>query len=233
MFYITEIDNAISESFKNYINYGSRSTEKLKPIHRIIANLLENIWGNNYDYHYLDDHRKEKKVTGKYYDKTIDITVTDKYFNVVMCCGIKFVTSNYKQNANNYFENMMGETANIQALSKYPYYQIIILRHNTPYYKRVETTKGVKDSVKYEIIGKGYIEKYIKLINDIDYPHKPRAIAIIFINLDEKSYKVSNIDPIDIFDKRFAELVYDNLSLDNFISNIKNYRKYYEELKIK
>lgn len=65
------------------------------------------------------------KVKGKYYDKDIDITVT-KDNKPVMCIGIKFITSNYKQNTNNYFENMMGETANIQALKNLPYFQLIV-----------------------------------------------------------------------------------------------------------
>ncbi len=53
--------------------------------------------------------------------------------------GLKFVTSNYKQNANNYFESMMGETANIQR-QNIPYAQVIVLRYETPYYKKKDWT---------------------------------------------------------------------------------------------
>jgi hypothetical protein len=38
---------AISESFKKYIEFGARSTQKLKPIHDFVAQTLQNIWGGN------------------------------------------------------------------------------------------------------------------------------------------------------------------------------------------
>jgi hypothetical protein len=56
--------------------------------------------------------------------KDVDITIS-RNREPVFCLGIKFVTSHYKQNTNNYFENMMGGTANIQA-TQIPYAQLII-----------------------------------------------------------------------------------------------------------
>jgi hypothetical protein len=127
---------AIELSFKAYKEKGARSTAKLKPIHKFVADTLQNIWGNSFEYHYIGgDNTKEMTVEGKYYPKDIDITVSENE-KAIFCLGIKFVTSNYKQNANNYFENMMGETANIQAVGGLPYAQLIILRHETPYYQK-------------------------------------------------------------------------------------------------
>jgi hypothetical protein len=42
---------------------------------------------------------------------------------------------NYSQNSNNYFENMLGETANIRS-SNIPYFQIFIIPDEIPYYKK-------------------------------------------------------------------------------------------------
>jgi len=67
---------AISESFKKYIEFGARSTQKLKPIHDFVAQTLQNIWGREFEIHYLGDNSKEMKVKGKYYDKDVDVTVT-------------------------------------------------------------------------------------------------------------------------------------------------------------
>jgi hypothetical protein len=39
---------AISQSFANYLVYGSRSTQKLKPIHLFLAETLQNIFGKDY-----------------------------------------------------------------------------------------------------------------------------------------------------------------------------------------
>jgi hypothetical protein len=127
---------AVEQSFKMYKLHGARSTEKLKPIHKFVADTLSEIWGKTYEFHYIGgNNTKEMTVEGKYYPKDIDITVS-KNGKAVFCLGIKFVTSNYKQNANNYFENMMGETANIQATGILPYAQFIVLRHETPYYQK-------------------------------------------------------------------------------------------------
>ena len=42
---------------------------------------------------------------------------------------------NYSQNSNNYFENMLGETANIRSNS-IPYFQIFIIFDKVPYYEQ-------------------------------------------------------------------------------------------------
>ncbi len=126
---------AIEESFRQYKLHGARSTAKLVPIHKFVANTLAVIWGDGYEIRYMKEGGGEVTVNGKYYPKDVDITVM-REGQAVFCLGIKFVTSNYKQNANNYFENMMGETANIQAVGSLPYAQLLILRHKTPYYPK-------------------------------------------------------------------------------------------------
>lgn len=83
------------------MEYGARGTEKLKPIHLFLAKTLQNIFGKNYETHYLGENSKELTVEGKYYPKDVDITVIHNQ-KPVFCLGLKFVTSNYKQNANNY-----------------------------------------------------------------------------------------------------------------------------------
>jgi hypothetical protein len=170
---------AVEESFRMYKKHGARSTAKLKPIHQYIADVLQTIWGNDFEIHYMGmGNRKPKSreisVDGKYYPKQIDITVTH-HNKPVFCLGIKFVTSNYKQNANNYFENMMGETANIQALGDLPYAHLIILRHETPYYKKNET----KTPKKIEIINDKDIQKYLNLICDCRQAHRPEYIVML------------------------------------------------------
>ena len=67
--------------------------------------------------------------------------------------------SNYSQNSNNYFENMLGETANIRSAGK-PYIQMVILPSKVPYFK-----KG-GELGHMEIISKHNLSKYIKLSHD-------------------------------------------------------------------
>lgn len=218
---------AISESFKKYIEYGARSTEKLKPIHSFVAQTLQKIFGEGYELHFMGENSKEIKVEGKYYDKYIDITVT-KDKKPVVCLGIKFVASNYKQNSNNYFEGMMGETANIQALKDLPYYQLIVLRHQTPYYSKTTQRTGVKEPSKIEVINEHNLQKYIKLAYDTDQAHKPYAIGIMLIDLDEKDANVTPLKANELFEGKFAELMESKLSVENLFAEIDNYRKFIE-----
>ncbi len=165
------------------------------------------------------------KVKGKYYDKDIDITV-EKNKKPVLCLGIKFVTSNYKQNANNYFENMMGETANIQATKNLPYFQLIVLRHKTPYYLKTTQKNGIKEASKIEIINEHDLQKYINLAYDTPQAHKPYAIGILLIDLEEKTAKVAAINTSKIFTKDFAQLLENKLSIKNLFNEIENYKKF-------
>jgi hypothetical protein len=187
---------AVEQSFKMYKLHGARSTAKLKPIHKFVANTLTDIFGKTYKLHFIGDETKEMTVEGKYYPKDIDITVS-KNDKPVFCLGIKFVTSNYKQNANNYFENMMGETANIQA-TQLSYAQFIILRRETPYYEKNET----EIPSKIEIGNDKDISKYLNLMYDTPQAHRPNYLSIQLININEKTGKVTLTD----IDKFFSNL---------------------------
>jgi len=68
---------AIEQSFSAYKEKGARSTARLKPIHKFVAETLGEIWGNDFEICYLGDETKEATVNGKYYPKDIDITVLE------------------------------------------------------------------------------------------------------------------------------------------------------------
>jgi hypothetical protein len=216
-----EFIKAIEQSFKMYKLHGARSTEKLKPIHKYIANVLQMIWGDEFDVRFMGDNSKEMTVAGKYYPKDIDVTVT-KNNQPVLCLGIKFVTSNYKQNANNYFESMMGETANIQALGSLPYVQLIILRYETPYYKK----NDAKHPSKIEIVNDKDIQKYLNLMFDTPQAHRPYSIGIFVINVNESTGKVTLVNADKSFSEQTAKLLKKKLSLTIFFNEIENYKNY-------
>ena len=211
----------LEKSFEMYKLHGAISPEKLKPIHKFIANTLENIFGNLYKIYYMSEDTKEMTIDGKYYPKDIDITIVKNEIPV-FCLGIKFVTSNFKQNANNYFENMMGETANIQAVGNLPYAQIIILRHETPYYKKNET----KIPSKIEVITDKYIQKYLNLLFDNPQAHRPYFMGIQFININEKTGKILTTNLDKLFSEEIANLLKTKLSLSYFFEEISSCKDY-------
>ncbi|TAD98703.1 MAG: hypothetical protein EAZ97_10515 [Bacteroidetes bacterium] len=202
MYQETEFLEAIAQSFTKYVMHGARSTEKLLPIHSFLAAILQKIFGTDYEVHYnsgktkfktisyFTEKRNEQKtkkipvgeltVDGKYYPKDIDICITKDNIPK-FCLGIKVITSNYSQNANNYFENMIGETANIQR-NNIPYAQLIIMRKHTPYYENSGLLK------KIELLDKDDIMKYVKLIFDTPFPHQPKSIAILMIDIEKEKF---------------------------------------------
>lgn len=224
--------NAIALSFLNYKAHGARSTRKLEPLHEYVADVLRKIWGRDYSISSLEPNNKEKVVEGKYYFKKIDVTVTHNN-NPVFCLGIKFITSNYKQNANNYFESMMGETANIQTIPKLKYAHLIIVRKNTPYYKKYD----VVNPSKIERLSHLDLIKYLKLMFDSPYPHQPYGLCIFPIDINEKTNEATLVKYESLFDdedsseynkKVYSALFYDYFSPETFFSRIEKYKNYYE-----
>lgn len=213
---------AIKNSFEIYKEYGARSTQKLVPIQKYMADMLKEIWGKNYEIRYMGEKNSDATIEGKYYPKDVDIAVLKNKIPI-LCLGIKFITSNYKQNANNYFENMMGETANIQA-NQIPYAHIIIMRHKMPYYQKNDTNTPLKT----ETINEKDIQKYLRLIYDVPQAHRPNELCIFLVDIDERTNKVTKTNLTNEFKKEFVDLINEKLSPENLFKQIKNYKNYYE-----
>jgi len=214
---------AVEESFRMYKERGARSTEKLKPLHKYIAGVLKSIWGNGFEVHYMGQDTKELKVTGKYYPKKIDITIT-RNDKPVFCLGIKFVISSLSSNIYNYFEQMMGETANIQT-KRIPYAQVIIFQHKTP---KEDPSKGKNIAkIKLQKLRDQDIKKYMTLINDPKKQYCPHSIGIPVIDIawTKTRNKVSMTDVKKAFSEDIAEALKTKLSLQHLFREIKKYKK--------
>ncbi|MBR4346556.1 MAG: hypothetical protein IKP75_06430 [Oscillospiraceae bacterium] len=173
----------IRESFRTYLSVDtSRSTAKLKTLHGHIAKDIKELFGSEYTV--LSQgigNDKEGSIQGRYYPKNVDITVS-KHGKPVAGYAVKFVMRNYSQNSNNYFENMLGETANIRS-NAIPYFQVFIIFEKVPYYK----DGGVFQ--KYDVLTEHNLDKYIVLSKDdpASYFHTPDKTLIVILNLKEKS----------------------------------------------
>ncbi len=169
-------------SFKEFISSGtSRSTAKLKPLHGAIATDIAERLGNGYKvYSQGFGNGKEKKINGRYINKMVDITIENiETQTPVAGIGVKFVMQNYSQNSNNYFENMLGETANIRT-ANCPYFQIFIILDKLPYYKNSGVIK------KWEEFTDHNMSKYCKLSADnIDvFLHTPNKTLIYVVHIE-------------------------------------------------
>lgn len=191
--------NKIEESFHLYLKTSARSNEKLKPIHSFIANTLKNLLNDNgLRYFSLcpDCTGGEKKVAGRYMYKNVDIAVC-RGEQVLGAIGFKFVMSNYKQNSNNYFENMLGETANLRS-NNIPYFQVLVLLKELPYYE-----KNTRIS-RIEHVNMNNLDKYVKLSQDDikSFLHTPTKTLIYIV---ETSEKLADLTGVVYNKKTYAE----------------------------
>lgn len=183
---------AIKNSYKNYLIYGDRSEEKIKPLHKFLGEAIKSLIGDKYEVYFLNG--KEVQTEGKYYTKIIDIAIVEKgkevkevrigpkkvfYIpEILMAISVKFITSNFRQNANNYFENLLGECANLRSKGiKFAHF--VVFRDKIPYFERngkIKTWEQIEDKD---------IEKYIKLFEEMEKSfHAPDVIGIEIVNIN-------------------------------------------------
>lgn len=175
----------IKKSFSEFLKTHSRSNKKLVVLHGAIAEDIQNRLGVGYSIKSLGmGDGREGKMDGKYMEKTVDILIS-KDKKDIAGIGVKFVMNNYSQNSNNYFESMLGETANIRTNDK-DYFQILILPDEMPYY----TNKGV--ITKWEKITTHNIDKYVILSKDNTgrYFHTPIKTLLFIIKFPNCNHSI-------------------------------------------
>ncbi|CAG8450310.1 11069_t:CDS:2 [Racocetra fulgida] len=211
----------LEQSFLKYLEKGSkgvRGTGKLKILHPHIARDLGNVLGAKYQIFSLDEKQgKEKIIRGRYMEKRMDIAVM-KGEKPVAGLGIKFIMSNYRQNSNNYFENMLGETANIRTNSIL-YFQIVICFARSPYFHKEENKEKVIKN--FERVSLSHLEKYQILSQDdttiyLHSPLKTLLMLVDFANIDcEELFKnnklKTNSEFIQTVKEKGAELKFSEL----------------------
>lgn len=217
---------ALKESFITYLSTSPRSNKKLKVLHGFIATDLQKKLGNEYEVKSLGYKiGKESFIEGRYMGKKVDITI-EKSNKPIAGIAVKFVMSNYSQNSNNYFENMLGETANIRS-KNIPYFQIFIIPEIIPYYKKTG------DISKLENITENNIEKYILMSKDnVDsFYHIPNKTLFAIINFGNFKGKVpkNSLEYKNYFFKNKFNVTYSNLNLK--FDNQTIYNNYEEFIK--
>ncbi len=118
--------------------------------------------------------------------------------------------NNYMQNANNYFENMLGETANIRA-ANISYFQILILFDKMPYFK-----KGGNLGKWEEISEETHLKKYIKLSQDNinEFYHTPILTFLAILSLPKEITEDKNIKDKETFNKKLLEMPENKLKIN-------------------
>ena len=184
----TQFLAAIQESYRRTQSgpTANRSKARLKVLHGWVQQEISDLLGADYDIHGLSDAGgKEEKVAGWYYRKNVDVAVKrdDKVLGVV---SIKFVNTNFRQNAGNYFEGQMGETANLRR-NDIVFGSIFCVTHPILY---LDSKRKI---ARMEHINNTDIEKYHKLERDHNHRHAPDVQALCVLKLDWEKKKITGI----------------------------------------
>lgn len=211
-----EFIDSITNLYLEYLRTHRRSPAKLVPFHGKIAEDLQNRLGNNFIVRALGfEEGKESNIEGRYMEKKVDISVFKKEGQKDIALGgiaIKSIMTNYSQNSNNYFESMLGETANLRSANKL-YFHIIVLPEKMPYFGD-KITNGMKEKdivTKIEHISTHNLAKYIKLSKDniSEYFHSPNKTLLYIVN-------TTNRDIVETKNKNrqyWSDFMKENLSI--------------------
>lgn len=108
---------------------------------------------------------------------------------------------NYSQNSVNYFENMLGETANIRS-NGFPYFQILIIPDKLPYYEDGGKFKN------WEVFSPHNVKKYVVLSKDNieNFLHSPTKTLLFVVNLPEPTQPVQDKNEYISYYKNLSKL---------------------------
>ena len=150
-------EEALEKSYSLYIQEGPRSPEKLKPLHGWFAEALKNrLDTQRYIVQDLNSPGGEAQLEGRYFPRRVDIAILAALTSgkvmrrPIVAISIRFIGSNFKQNANNYFENLLGECANLRR-KRIGFAHFLVLPLSLPYKDRSGEIKRYEENVPSSI----------------------------------------------------------------------------------
>ncbi len=202
---------AMDLSYGKVLDYGPRSNEKTKVLHGWVQDELRRELGDAYAYTGQTPARSgEATVRGSYYDKKVDVLVSrnGQELGVV---SVKFVISNYWQNSVNYFEQQIGETANLRR-GNIVYGNLFCVTNPIPYKKRNGEISRLERLREHDV------QRYVKLRADYEHAHAPDEMAIGIVDIDTEDDVITGM--ADIYDMDLSEssisALQNELSVANF-----------------
>lgn len=129
-------------------NY-TRSSRNLIPLHSAISKYIE----EHSDYETQDMTTHEYVYENEFGSKKVDIAIFDKEKNLKGVILFKSICSSYNKNANNYYENMKGESS-------------LFIDGNIPVYQIVFIPTIVPIGGRFEVASKTAFNHYSNFINN-------------------------------------------------------------------
>ena len=199
-----EFIKIINDSYKKYFINGSRSPEKTNYFHENIKSMLKLYFTHENGFEIRTEHKVLSCNSNN--NKQCDIVVL-KNKEPYIIFPVKLIMTNYKQNKNNYWENLTGELTHIKWHNDNIHIiPINIFMDKTPYL----SNKKIK---KFENVTISDIENYNALVkHNICYDVINYIVEVEHINnINEKFIK---IHPIKKFITKYRKL---NTILDKLL----------------
>ena len=206
---------AMQQSYRMVQRHGVRSNQKTRVLHGWVQDELGRELGDGYAFTgQSPDSTREANVGGMYYGKDVDVLVArdEQELGVV---SIKFVISNYWQNSVNYFEQQIGETANLRRRN-IVYGNLFCVTNPIPYKNRAG------EITRRESIRDHDIQRYARLRADHEHIHAPDEMSIAIVTLDTELDAVTGVADtaaLDISDDSRAALA-NMLNVDLFFTRM-------------
>lgn len=179
----------MQESYRMVRVHGVRSNQKTRVLHGWVQDELRRELGAEYNFTgQSPTSSSEANVGGMYYEKNVDVLVTRDSQDLGVV-SVKFVISNFWQNAVNYFEQQIGETANLRRRN-IVYGNLFCLTQPIPYKRRDGTVSRLEELRERDV------QRYIRLRDDHEHIHAPDEMAIAIVNLNVDRDRITGLtDP--------------------------------------
>ena len=212
MFDSANLIQSIQQSYDFIIeNNNSTSPRRLNPFQSFVGNIIR----ENVREDVVVGFPNLQQIEGAYYVKRVPIVISLDG-DVKLCIGSKSILNGYGANVINQFQNLLGETANIQA-NNIKYANILFIP------TRVPRNTGNGNLVEYEQITEADLQKFVKLFSLQEFAHTPFATACVIIDINYERETVQLADLSGIFSAEFVQFYQDNLSMDQFLAKIVEY----------
>jgi hypothetical protein len=212
MFDEADLIQSIQQSYDFIIeNNNSTSPKRLNSLQSFVGNIIR----ENLREDVVVSFPNLQNVEGAYYRKKVPIVVSLEG-DIKLCIGSKSILNGYGANIINHFQNLLGETANIQA-NGIMYANILFIPTRIP---KNNSGGGI---IEYERITEADLQKFVKLFSLQDFTHTPFATACIIIDINYEAETVQLTDLSTIFTPNFQQFYHENLSMSQFLAKIVEY----------
>lgn len=157
----------INETYQRYLKYGSRNPKKVNYFHLSIKKLLEQYFTRKKCYDIELEYKIESCHSSN--KKRCDIVVLKNNIPYIIF-PVKIAMTNYKQNKNNYWENLIGELTSIKWCN--PNIHIIpinIFMDKIPYVKNDKKIKNFENITTIDIENYKYLIRHNICYDIINY----------------------------------------------------------------